>query len=1454
MPQITRIRFCHVGYDQARIDDLLLDFRTPQDLPIDTVLWLRNGGGKSTILRLVFALLRPNLRELFGSKVEQNLEGIIQADIPGVVIVEWRLNRESPGLYLTGVFYEKNLSALEPLRRLFFAARVISGEPRLTIENLPLVVETDGRSKHRTLSSFKQEWHTIGQDYPNAELKETYIQGEWERILDAAGIDPELFGYQIQMNHREGGAADLFKFQDIDEFVDFFLKLTINPSSGNQISSNLEKLREQLRRRDKEFIPEQELIQGMLERLEPLIGLHEKRETIDDAIALIKLELDHFIAYLQHRNTTLRENLTIIEQQKIAAQQKSQSAKAEATLCQQRSIFYRYLTAEKQVQHLESEYEKLSKQIQIAKHDEAIWKAAVPLQEFEFRTQTVLQLQQQIEELEDKHKPLLTKLKTAAQQYKATLLAKLKNLHKNEEFYARTQQEKQQAAITLRDTASQYQQEAAVLEEQAKQIITKMDKLARSLSKLKELGIIHADENWSSARKRIAQQQALKRDEQELIQNTLIDLDWEVDQVNEKISNLIRIETRASASESEIKTKLETVQIERQAIEQDEAIQRYLELEEIDLDRLDKGAINQLRQVERAIEKQVLYLWSGLLEQTQTLKYLQANELLPPSQDVQSVLDLLNRHDFNAWSGWKFISENLSSQHIREFIQRSPQTVTGVVIQHSHYEKAKQILTSVALNLSTPIVIADQEAILDNQAEDTILVIGPTSDAYFNRHAGQLELNERQAKFGQEHQNLDARKQELINLRASIVRLDRFRQQYSEEWIQEQRESINRAITQQQDCKTELAKLEGKQHQLKREIASQHEQEHLLMQELATLQEYLARLQDYSDQFPVELTALQENYRNLSHQAIYKKKEAHRCIQNAEESEQQAKEASEQVQKTVKQIGNTEDTLSSIKYCEEDVPVPKAGNVQMLCDSYNLLVRSYETKAGAAPLKALFDQAKQEQKKAQRKLSGKLQEERIKVNTVRTALHSLPDGDDVEQRYEEAMNIRLQIEMQGREKKAEVDDARQKLTYLEQECTQQNLKRQFAEEKIPTDQDQLGFKANEEELHSQTLEAIVAQQIEIVHTTELRQGELERQIRTIDNELEKIKLIVSSYETVLQIVQHRKQDFSWPPPPDAEIEARLKTLQPQLKQADIERKELDSTSHSVKQAIQKWIDQCQSKHGNLELVQQLKLWLERDYERECANLQNQLTSRLQNVRSHLTDLNRHRDEIVKDILMEALEGLRILSKLQTRSKLPPSLPHFGEKTFLKISLNTPNDSAEKNSRVEELVDGIVHSNKVPSGMELIQQAVRRLAQPIRIEILFPDLDLTPKYIPITYMKNRSSGGEHLTSAILLYCTLVRLRAGERGDRLNNTSTLLLDNPIGTASRPKLLKLQLEVAQSMNVQLIYTTAVEDFEALSIFPKLIRLRNERYDPLTGEKLLEIGSENGSFQSSELHLLDR
>jgi hypothetical protein len=135
----------------------------------------------------------------------------------------------------------------------------------------------------------------------------------------------------------------------------------------------------------------------------------------------------------------------------------------------------------------------------------------------------------------------------------------------------------------------------------------------------------------------------------------------------------------------------------------------------------------------------------------------------------------------------------------------------------------------------------------------------------------------------------------------------------------------------------------------------------------------------------------------------------------------------------------------------------------------------------------------------------------------------------------------------------------------------------------------------------------------------------------------------------------------------------------------------------------------------------------------------------------------------------------------------------------------------------------------------MQRAVRRVARPIQVRVLHPDPTYGGKAVDIQDMR-KFSGGEQLTSSILLYCTLAQLRARTQGIR-KPSSVLILDNPIGRASRMRFLELQREVARATGIQLVYTTGVNDLDALSMYPNVIRLRNDRVDRSQGRHVVEL-----------------
>jgi hypothetical protein len=146
-------------------------------------------------------------------------------------------------------------------------------------------------------------------------------------------------------------------------------------------------------------------------------------------------------------------------------------------------------------------------------------------------------------------------------------------------------------------------------------------------------------------------------------------------------------------------------------------------------------------------------------------------------------------------------------------------------------------------------------------------------------------------------------------------------------------------------------------------------------------------------------------------------------------------------------------------------------------------------------------------------------------------------------------------------------------------------------------------------------------------------------------------------------------------------------------------------------------------------------------------------------------------------------------------------------------------------RLGEVLDAAANGTGDRDGMTMLLRGVRAAAHPagFRVTVLKPDTVLRDDRVDVTAM-GEFSGGQRLTAAIALYCTLAAMRSSSRGRRQARAGVLFLDNPIGTASAEYLLDIQLKVAERVGVQLLYTTGVFDTNALSKFPCVLRLRND------------------------------
>lgn len=205
----------------------------------------------------------------------------------------------------------------------------------------------------------------------------------------------------------------------------------------------------------------------------------------------------------------------------------------------------------------------------------------------------------------------------------------------------------------------------------------------------------------------------------------------------------------------------------------------------------------------------------------------------------------------------------------------------------------------------------------------------------------------------------------------------------------------------------------------------------------------------------------------------------------------------------------------------------------------------------------------------------------------------------------------------------------------------------------------------------------------------------------------------------------------------------------------------------------------------------------------------------------------------------ARQAANLFDQAARVSEMPTTMGPWALQPFLRITLPRKNDPTERHVLLGQTVDCWFHpAQNIPRGAELAFQCLLALCgtKTANVRILKPEYNLRAASHDIMALVQEFSDGEKLTTAIVLYCILVRLRARQkaRAEHLweSDAGLLLLDNPFGKATLATFVDLQLRMARQMGVQLIYATGVGDFGALKAFPHYVRLRNSSRGKATGD----------------------
>lgn len=241
-------------------------------------------------------------------------------------------------------------------------------------------------------------------------------------------------------------------------------------------------------------------------------------------------------------------------------------------------------------------------------------------------------------------------------------------------------------------------------------------------------------------------------------------------------------------------------------------------------------------------------------------------------------------------------------------------------------------------------------------------------------------------------------------------------------------------------------------------------------------------------------------------------------------------------------------------------------------------------------------------------------------------------------------------------------------------------------------------------------------------------------------------------------------------------------------------------------------------------------------------------------------------EILNDALSKDKEDYNILlsmllghvelgiSKLKSAVKnsiLPEALLSIGNKEALKIGSKLNNKNLKERESglriyIDELLEVRTDSNhfRIPSvnsqskdevTTELVYAVLGSKKDKIGIQLI--NISNPQEYYQID--KVPGSGGQRLTSALLLYLIMAQMRAQSKtGNRqIQSGGFLLLDNPFGAASKPELIASQVKMGEKLGFQLIYASGIQDHNAQSFFKHRVSLSHMKNDIANNRKLIAI-----------------
>ncbi|MBL1096825.1 hypothetical protein [Streptomyces coffeae] len=865
-----------------------------------------------------------------------------------------------------------------------------------------------------------------------------------------------------------------------------------------------------------------------------------------------------------------------------------------------------------------------------------------------------------------------------------------------------------------------------------------------------------------------------------------------------------------------------------------------------ELDRNAEALRELLDEGVASAERQLFELRTAAADDSRILGALGDGGLLPPSPDVLAAVEFLGEHGIPALPGWRYLAQAVDPVDHAAVLAARPELVDGVVITDPDtHARAREVLGQASLLPRSAVAVGTAAALLAPTpapgAQDSGVFLVPPNPAMHDERAADDERRELRARATARDEEIRALAARLAGDRALSARLASWRTGCPQGRLAELAAAAEEARESADTAQRELVELRttrAEADEAATEAARVRDERQEAAQRARRVADALAGLAHRLRR----RAAWQTRLRELADEAAESEERADACVDRAraaDEDRRAAQRAADDARRTARalraeraEIAGAPDDLG------EDTEPPTA-SLPALREAYRAASQVYEKVGVGADLRA-------EQARAESDESAALAALDRLTNKVRTRAAQLLEGTDgADGPSRQAAAARAESLVQMLETRASA--ASEQLGRLRGDAERLapaddgDAHTELPEEMVPADAERA-----KELLRTATTE--LAARTDALDTARTVHAELLRSHRAAEDAAGGFDETAALLRDLLRDGPGSGEDEGERPEPYTGdlTEARQAATETRrsLRGCAADLSQAESAVREASDVLVRHANSTRYEQVRTPARQQIRELPAAALPEHAAAWAEAFAPRLRVLTDELEQLERNRDSIV-DRLRGLVEScLATLRSAQRLSRLPEGLGEWSGQEFLRIRFDDP-DQATLTERLGEVIDEATrsavkkNSDLRRDGMSLLLRGVQAALQPrgVAVEILKPDAVLRAERVPVGQMGDVFSGGQLLTAAIALYCTMAALRSNDRGrDKHRHAGTLFLDNPIGRANATYLLELQRAVADALGVQLLYTTGLFDTTALAEFPLVIRLRNDA-DLRAGLKYISV-----------------